>query len=188
MSSTSTTVTRISSSSGAPRQQQGNTPRGSGTTGFPHMQHTRAHRPNDPPQLQQNHQKSKGGKGNPTPAGPPAAAELPVSAAAASVKDVVSELLEAKEAHGRPSASAAPTASGHLCVVCCDPIEYFSLGPCNHHEVCHVCSLRMRALYKNNACSFCKVGFPHLSLPLLFSLVSSSPSLALLSCRPTWRL
>ncbi len=43
------------------------------------------------------------------------------------------------------------------CIVCCEGINHFSVGGCNHRHVCHLCSLRMRALYKNNSCSFCKV-------------------------------
>lgn len=160
MSATTTTASRASSSSfssssssGGGRQQQG--PRG--TTGFPHIQHTRTQRPNDhpgghhQPHQQQNARpkggsNSKGGNGSGAEVAPPA-----ISAA----KDLVGEV-KATSAASPAAVTHTMSSSGQLCIVCCDPIEYCSLGTCNHHEVCHVCSLRMRALYKNNACSFCK--------------------------------
>eukprot|EP00842_Homolaphlyctis_polyrhiza_P002982 jgi/Hompol1/3685/HPOL_001661-RA len=43
-----------------------------------------------------------------------------------------------------------------VCFICASPVEYYAIGPCNH-SVCHMCSLRMRALYKQRECSMCKV-------------------------------
>jgi hypothetical protein len=34
-----------------------------------------------------------------------------------------------------------------------------SIAPCNH-RTCHICSLRMRALYKDNNCAHCRVSLP----------------------------
>ncbi|KAI3649866.1 hypothetical protein MP228_005498 [Amoeboaphelidium protococcarum] len=45
--------------------------------------------------------------------------------------------------------------SGDLCPICTEDIQIYSFGECNH-EVCHLCSLRLRALYKNNQCALCK--------------------------------
>lgn len=42
------------------------------------------------------------------------------------------------------------------CYICAEPIKYFVLGTCSH-RTCHVCSLRLRALYKKKECTFCKV-------------------------------
>ncbi|KAI9199743.1 uncharacterized protein BJ171DRAFT_201996 [Polychytrium aggregatum] len=42
-----------------------------------------------------------------------------------------------------------------LCIICADPISWYAVGECNH-RVCHMCSLRLRALYKINSCSYCK--------------------------------
>jgi hypothetical protein len=44
-----------------------------------------------------------------------------------------------------------------LCFICAEPVRYWSLGPCSH-RTCHVCAIRLRALYKKNECTFCKVG------------------------------
>ncbi|KAI9190486.1 hypothetical protein H9P43_001920 [Blastocladiella emersonii ATCC 22665] len=41
------------------------------------------------------------------------------------------------------------------CFICTEEMVYSSVGPCNH-RTCHVCTLRMRALYKDFSCPFCK--------------------------------
>lgn len=45
-----------------------------------------------------------------------------------------------------------------ICWICAEPIKYYAVSECNH-RTCHVCSLRLRALYKKNDCTFCKVHF-----------------------------
>ncbi|KAK9760936.1 hypothetical protein K7432_014552 [Basidiobolus ranarum] len=41
------------------------------------------------------------------------------------------------------------------CFICTEPISCYAVGVCNH-RTCHLCSLRLRALYKNPACGYCK--------------------------------
>lgn len=43
-----------------------------------------------------------------------------------------------------------------ICWICAEPVKYYSVSQCNH-RTCHVCSLRLRALYKKMDCTFCKV-------------------------------
>jgi E3 ubiquitin-protein ligase ZNF598 len=43
-----------------------------------------------------------------------------------------------------------------ICFICAEPVMYYSIAECNH-RTCHVCALRLRALYKRNDCTFCKV-------------------------------
>lgn len=43
-----------------------------------------------------------------------------------------------------------------LCFICASTIEHLSIAPCNH-QTCHICALRLRALYKKRDCSYCKV-------------------------------
>jgi E3 ubiquitin-protein ligase ZNF598 len=43
-----------------------------------------------------------------------------------------------------------------ICFICAEPVKYYSISDCNH-RTCHVCALRLRALYKKNDCTFCKV-------------------------------
>lgn len=43
-----------------------------------------------------------------------------------------------------------------VCFICASPIGHVSIAPCNH-QTCHICSLRLRALYKTRACAHCRV-------------------------------
>lgn len=49
-----------------------------------------------------------------------------------------------------------------VCFICASPIEHVSIAPCNH-QTCHICSLRLRALYKTRACAHCRVSLACLS-------------------------
>ncbi|KAF1987747.1 hypothetical protein K402DRAFT_445853 [Aulographum hederae CBS 113979] len=42
-----------------------------------------------------------------------------------------------------------------VCFICASPVVHNSIAPCNH-RTCHICALRMRALYKNKACLHCR--------------------------------
>ena len=46
--------------------------------------------------------------------------------------------------------------SQDLCWICAEPVKYYAVSECNH-RTCHVCALRLRALYKKLDCTFCKV-------------------------------
>lgn len=46
-----------------------------------------------------------------------------------------------------------------ICLVCAEDIRYAATYPCNHF-VCHVCSLRLRALMKTNNCPMCRTDQP----------------------------
>lgn len=43
-----------------------------------------------------------------------------------------------------------------VCWICAEPVKFYSVSECNH-RTCHVCALRLRALYKKLDCTFCKV-------------------------------
>lgn len=43
-----------------------------------------------------------------------------------------------------------------VCHICAEPVKYYSVPKCDH-RTCHVCALRLRALYKKQDCTFCKV-------------------------------
>ena len=45
---------------------------------------------------------------------------------------------------------------GTVCWICAEPVKFYSVSECNH-RTCHVCALRLRALYKRMDCTFCKV-------------------------------
>ncbi|KAH8980343.1 hypothetical protein EDB86DRAFT_567986 [Lactarius hatsudake] len=42
-----------------------------------------------------------------------------------------------------------------LCWICAEPVKYYAVSECNH-RTCHICALRLRALYKKLDCTFCK--------------------------------
>ncbi|KAI8965309.1 hypothetical protein F5Y11DRAFT_355125 [Daldinia sp. FL1419] len=46
-----------------------------------------------------------------------------------------------------------------VCFICASPVIHQSVAPCNH-RTCHICSLRMRALYKNKECAHCRTVAP----------------------------
>ena len=41
------------------------------------------------------------------------------------------------------------------CPICCEPSTCYAYGSCGHYT-CFKCTLRLRALYKNNNCTYCK--------------------------------
>ncbi len=49
-----------------------------------------------------------------------------------------------------------PIEEGEVCFICASSIEHLSIAPCNH-QTCHICALRLRALYKKRDCAYCKV-------------------------------
>ena len=44
-----------------------------------------------------------------------------------------------------------------MCFICASPVVHNSVAPCSH-RTCHICALRLRALYKTRACAHCRVG------------------------------
>lgn len=54
-----------------------------------------------------------------------------------------------------PEVDIAPIESD-LCLICAEPVKFYAFSECNH-RTCHVCALRLRALYKKENCTFCKV-------------------------------
>jgi len=55
----------------------------------------------------------------------------------------------------------APSENGDvdICWICAEQVKYYAVSECNH-RTCHVCALRLRALYKKMECTFCKVSCP----------------------------
>lgn len=46
-----------------------------------------------------------------------------------------------------------------VCFICANPITHYSVAPCTH-ITCHICALRLRALYKSKDCPHCRVSTP----------------------------
>ncbi|RYO76515.1 hypothetical protein DL766_009684 [Monosporascus sp. MC13-8B] len=47
-----------------------------------------------------------------------------------------------------------------VCFICASPVVHQAVTPCNH-RTCHICALRMRALYKNKECAHCRTAAPY---------------------------
>ena len=42
------------------------------------------------------------------------------------------------------------------CLLCYNQLRVFSLGKCNHKNICHICALRLRIIMKDKQCPICK--------------------------------
>ncbi|KAL1743416.1 hypothetical protein HDZ31DRAFT_83411 [Schizophyllum fasciatum] len=67
-------------------------------------------------------------------------------------------------------------ADAPVCFICAEPVKYYAVSACNH-RTCHVCSLRLRALYKKTDCTFCKDPQPSV-------IFTTSPDAPFLSFTP----
>ncbi|KAL8996690.1 MAG: hypothetical protein Q9169_003862 [Polycauliona sp. 2 TL-2023] len=47
-----------------------------------------------------------------------------------------------------------------VCFICASPVVHNAIAPCNH-RTCHICALRLRALYKTRACAHCRAEAHH---------------------------
>lgn len=88
-----------------------------------------------------------------------------VSAAEANPRPSPVNAEELAARYKRPEGAAVDEKAGEeveVCFICASDIEHESIAPCNH-RTCHVCSLRMRALYKDKNCAHCRVSCAVLS-------------------------
>lgn len=82
------------------------------------------------------------------------------------VEDVASEedgkRLAGKDETNMGQGDVDDDAEAELCFICASPVVHNAVSPCNHHT-CHICALRLRALYKTKACAHCRVSLLELS-------------------------
>ncbi|KAI1329240.1 hypothetical protein F5Y16DRAFT_367113 [Xylariaceae sp. FL0255] len=57
------------------------------------------------------------------------------------------------------SATNDDDVEAEVCFICASPVIHQAVAPCNH-RTCHICALRMRALYKNKECAHCRTSAP----------------------------
>ncbi|KAF2749301.1 hypothetical protein M011DRAFT_456795 [Sporormia fimetaria CBS 119925] len=62
---------------------------------------------------------------------------------------------EVSQSSAAPAADAEDDTDAEVCFICASPIQHTAVTPCNHRS-CHICSLRLRALYKNKGCAHCR--------------------------------
>ncbi|CAI6341852.1 unnamed protein product [Periconia digitata] len=69
-----------------------------------------------------------------------------------------------QSALAKPNLTAAPSDAdaeeGEVCFICASPVQHLAVAPCNH-RTCHICSLRLRALYKTKTCAHCRTESDH---------------------------
>ncbi|KAI4094820.1 MAG: hypothetical protein L6R37_007164 [Teloschistes peruensis] len=53
-----------------------------------------------------------------------------------------------------------PDGEAEVCFICASSVVHTSIAPCNH-RTCHICALRLRALYKTRACAHCRTEAQH---------------------------
>ena len=73
--------------------------------------------------------------------------------------------------------AAGEDAEEHSCFICTENIVIFAVSDCNH-RTCHLCSLRLRALYKTRDCTYCKVSNNKKASKRKFDTVVCGKSLA----------
>jgi len=64
--------------------------------------------------------------------------------------------VEALNVNGSTEKAEEDSLDDNVCWICAEDVKFYSVSECNH-RTCHVCALRLRALYKKNECTFCKV-------------------------------
>ncbi|KAL1889632.1 hypothetical protein Sste5346_008750 [Sporothrix stenoceras] len=66
----------------------------------------------------------------------------------------------AGEAGGGGEDGAAGDDDAEVCFICANPVIHHAIAPCNH-LTCHICALRMRALYRTKDCPHCRTPAPY---------------------------
>jgi hypothetical protein len=59
-----------------------------------------------------------------------------------------------------PTEAADDEEEAEVCFICASPVQHQAVAPCNH-RTCHICSLRLRALYKTKTCAHCRAEAEH---------------------------
>ncbi|GJE90693.1 hypothetical protein PsYK624_068370 [Phanerochaete sordida] len=94
---------------------------------------------------------NRGGRGGKAAKGPAGDAAGPDEKPAEAVQEEEKEEAKAEEQVD----NAEDDVDDAVCWICAEPVKYYALSECGH-RTCHVCALRLRALYKKMECTFCK--------------------------------
>lgn len=63
-----------------------------------------------------------------------------------------------------PAVGEEEDEDAEVCFICASPVIHQAVSLCNH-RTCHICALRLRALYKSKACAHCRVRSSGFSFP-----------------------
>lgn len=61
-----------------------------------------------------------------------------------------------EKAEGEEGEGDEEDVEAEVCFICASLVVHNAVAPCNH-RTCHICALRMRALYKTKDCAHCRV-------------------------------
>ncbi|CAM1512008.1 Fc.00g095210.m01.CDS01 [Cosmosporella sp. VM-42] len=90
-------------------------------------------------------------------------ASAPAVPANPAAQDVAAAAARAQKAAAvsspKPTDAADDDEEEEVCFICANPVAHYSIAPCNH-TTCHICGLRMRALYKTKDCAHCRTPAP----------------------------
>lgn len=110
----------------------------------------RGNRPNGDPNERARHLSSLANAAAPNIPVPPGLGD------GGSFGDRLTEDAETKEGdEKRGQTMTEDDVEAEVCFICASPVVHNSVAPCNH-RTCHVCALRLRALYKTRACAHCR--------------------------------
>lgn len=70
-------------------------------------------------------------------------------------KDAENNTTGEQQQDGAGTGADEDEAEAEVCFICASPVAHQSVAPCNH-RTCHICALRLRALYKTKACAHCR--------------------------------
>ncbi|KAF2759264.1 hypothetical protein EJ05DRAFT_475487 [Pseudovirgaria hyperparasitica] len=90
---------------------------------------------------------------------PTANGTSPAAAAAANGTDAVADATK-KPAKADIQEEGDEEGDGEICFICASPVVHWAVAPCNH-RTCHICALRLRALYKSKSCAHCRTPADH---------------------------
>ncbi|KAF2109129.1 Mnd1 family-domain-containing protein, partial [Lophiotrema nucula] len=90
-----------------------------------------------------------------------APARTPVTEAAPALESSTEPVRPKPGAAVGKVAAAEDPEEGEVCFICASPVQHTAVAPCNH-RTCHICSLRLRALYKTKTCAHCRTESDHI--------------------------
>lgn len=129
---------------GGPRGSHNNdSARGGGRRGG---RGTRRHPPDGDP-----NQRAKGFSNSVNPSAPP----LPPPPGLGRGGSFGGRLIKDAETKDGEEGQELEDIEAEVCFICASPVVHNSVAPCNH-RTCHICALKLRALYKTRACAHCR--------------------------------
>jgi len=65
-------------------------------------------------------------------------------------------MVEEKRGRAESNVSDIDLTDLEHCILCFNEIQFYAMGTCDHKNVCHKCSLRIRLVMNDKHCSICK--------------------------------